>query len=87
MVWVGSRAIGYALEASGKVCALSALCAISLRGDECRVSDFAPEGCGPSASGGGSAIDEAEGHQLLESEVDALFAYMAIKEGPDLDPG
>jgi hypothetical protein len=32
-------------------------------------------------------MDEAEGHQLFESKVDALFAYMAVEEGPDLDPG
>ena len=32
-------------------------------------------------------MDEAEGHQLFESEVDALLAYVAIEEGPDLDPG
>ena len=25
--------------------------------------------------------------QLFESQVDAVFAYMAIEEGPDLDPG
>ena len=31
-------------------------------------------------------MDEAEGHQLFESEVDALLAYVAIEEGPDLDP-
>jgi hypothetical protein len=78
---------GYALEASGKVCALSALCAISLRGDGFRAFDFGPEGCGPSPADGGFAIDEAEGHQLFQSEVDALFAYMAIEEGPDLHPG
>jgi hypothetical protein len=35
----------------GEVCALSALCAISLRPDEFRVFDFGPEGCGPSPSG------------------------------------
>lgn len=32
-------------------------------------------------------MDPAEGHQLFESEVDAVFAYMAIEEDPDLDPG
>ena len=32
-------------------------------------------------------MDETESHQLLESAVDALFAYMAIEDGPDLDPG
>ena len=71
----------------GKVCALIALCAISLRADGFGVFDFGPYGCGPSPSGGGFAIDETEGHQLFEGEVDALFAYVAIEEGPDLDPG
>jgi hypothetical protein len=32
-------------------------------------------------------MDETKGHQLFESEVDALFTYMAIEESPDLDPG
>ena len=70
-----------------KVCALSALCAISLGPDDIWVLGFGPEGRGPSASGGGFAMDETKGHQLFEGEVDALFTYMAIQEGPDLDPG
>jgi hypothetical protein len=66
---------------------LSASCTIRLGADDFRMLDFGPEGCGTSPSGGGFAIDEAEGHQLLESEVDPLFAYMAIEQSPDLDPG
>ena len=75
----------------GGMCAISALCAIrvGLRGvgDGFRVLDFGPEGCRPSSAGGGFPVDEAEGVQLSESEVDSLFAYVAMEEGPDLNPG
>jgi hypothetical protein len=49
-------------------------------------SGLGREGCAPSSSDGGFAFDEAEVHQLFESQVGALFAYMAIEECPDLDP-
>jgi hypothetical protein len=75
------------LKGPGKVCALCALCAVRVRAANFRVVDFGPEGCRSSPSGCGSAIDEAEGHELFESQVDAVFAYMAVEEGPDLDPG
>jgi hypothetical protein len=29
-------------------------------------------------------MDEEEGHQLFEGNVDALLAYMAFEEGPAL---
>ena len=93
--------MGFSPELRVKVCALSALCALWVevcalsalsalipRGGDLWVLDFGPEGCGPSPlSGGGCVLDEAEGFQLFESEVDALLAYMAVEEGPDLGPG
>jgi hypothetical protein len=52
-----------------EVCALSALCAI-------RVVFL--------GVGGGFPVDKAKFQQLLESEVDSFFAYVAMKERPDL---
>jgi hypothetical protein len=37
-------------------------------------------------AGGGFPVDKAEARELFESEVDSLFAYVAMKEAPDLDP-
>jgi hypothetical protein len=68
-----------------KVCALSALYALWVSfwgvGAGFRVLGFGPEGCGPSSAGGDSPVDKAEAKQLFESQVDVLFAYMAIEEG------
>jgi hypothetical protein len=73
-----------------EVCALSALCAIRVGfggiGAGFPVLYFDSEGCGPSWPGGGSPVDKAEAQELFESEVDSLFADVAMKEAPDLDP-
>ena len=72
----------------GGMCALCAIWA-SFRGAGAGfgVLHFGPEGCRPSLADGGSPIDKAEGDQLSESQVNSLFAYVAVKEGSDLDPG
>jgi hypothetical protein len=74
----------------GGSCALSALCAIRVGfggiGAGFRFLYFGTEGCGPSRPGGGFPVDKAEARELFESEVDSLFAYVAMKEAPDLDP-
>jgi hypothetical protein len=74
-------------KSPGKVCALCALCAVIPLAGDIWVLGFGPERRRPSPlSRGGLAIDEAEGHQLFENEVDALLAYVAIEKGPHLDP-
>jgi hypothetical protein len=49
-----------------------------------RLLRFGPETCGSSSAGGGFPVDEAEFQQLFEGEVDSFFAYVAMKETPDL---
>jgi hypothetical protein len=71
-----------------EVCALSALCAIRVGfvgvGGGLGLLCFGPETCGPSRARGGFPVDKAKFQQLLESEVDSFFAYVAMKERPDL---
>jgi hypothetical protein len=73
-----------------EVCALSALCAVWVGFGGVRAGFrllcFGPETCGPSSAGGGFPVDKAEFQQLFESEVDSFFAYVAMKETPDLNP-
>ena len=74
-----------------EVCALSALCAICVGfvGVDAgfRLLCFGPETCGASSAGRGFAVNDAKFQQLFEGEVDALFAYVAMKETPDFDSG
>ena len=49
--------------------------------------DCGPQGRGPSAAGLDVASDSAQAAQLLQREVDAFPAYMAVEEGADLTFG
>jgi hypothetical protein len=83
-----------------EVCALSALCALWV--EVCALSAIRvgfggigaafpvfvlwPRELRTVLAGGGFPVDKAEARELFESEVDSLFAYVAMKEAPDLDP-
>jgi hypothetical protein len=69
-----------------EVCALSAI-RVGFGGVRAgfRLLCFGPETCGPSSAGGGFPVDKAEFQQLFKSAVDSLFAYVAMKEAPDLN--
>ena len=66
----------------GGMCAVSALCALWVgfrgAGASSRVLYFGPDGCRAS-NGVGFAVDKAKGEQLSESQVDSLFAYVAME--------
>src|SRR5258708_27686816 len=86
-----SRRQGRAQRCGVKVCALSALSAISA-GFAWGRAGFGilwpgPEVCGPSSPGGGSPVDQAEFQQLFESKVNSFFADMAMEKSANLHSG